>query len=998
MMAPGKPFAYSDLAPLLALANSRASNSFNLAGFYDVDPMYNDPSGNKYGYRQCQGFALAAQGTGYAPGDVVTLLNGSATVATFEVVMVTTTGAIIGLLVLTNPGFAPGGAGSTITANDPASPGALTGGSGTGATITFTVAQVGPQAQYALPDYTLGVGSVTGLVLNAAGTGYQVGDTLTLPQLATSTGTPSAHVTTVNGSGAITAFSVTGLVGTLTIPAVMTSLPATGGHGTGATFTGLFTLPQRPQWLTELNRLRNALQGSVTSLSGAEMSVSGPWPISGPDPDYKNQVFYFPDTGSGVSLTITSNFGSQINDTLETFAFFQSYFNGTPLTAPLRFMRTDTFVMVIGGSAPVQIDGVFAITIEWNWGAQGHQYSYSTGRVDFLNQTVAAPSAPSVSGNFPGTLNISIGAAAPANREQGGIAGNGYNYGSTVGNAMGNTYVSNIVVSYTVHQTVAPGIYTFAVDVGAGGGDEVTNAWGDAANDEFTTWVWPPLISIQGGFNTGNGANGAPNATASLTINSGAVPTAGIHNSKTVFKLPLGADTNGINAIIGQQIYDLKNPSDTTWTQTGVQPTWLPMVTRMSGWSITGLPPGFWTGVIPMLCDLKAVTFDLMPWNQIRTSNIDPHSAHWNPALLGDQANEDLVSNSYDNTQPVEAQAEPPAWMAATYFSKGFTILDSNGNLQTVTTVGTSGSTEPVWGTNVNSGTTDGGVQWVCAFAFKAPADTWSAHVVYALGAQIVDANGFFQQAVAVTSPGYSSTREPHWATAMGAQTVDFQVTWQVVGSTPRMHAAPHRLGGYPRYPIQWCSETITKLMVPTATSGLTIWGAYNQWQRNTWKATPLPAQYDPGWQQDNQAYGWWIYSVSLNRMKTVNKTLPAVAGNLIGAGDTGMTGIGAGDTGGLGAGGGAAAVSGDGEVSVTIGCMRNGAFVAFGTYLTGQTVKVLWPVFTSDALFYQCSERVDIQALAIASGNTVLMGPTAALPICAAFITDTEALLKLIV
>ena len=83
-------------------------------------------------------------------------------------------------------------------------------------------------------------------------------------------------------------------------------------------------------------------------------------------------------------------------------------------------------------------------------------------------------------------------------------------------------------------------------------------------------------------------------------------------------------------------------------------------------------------------------------------------------------------------------------------------------------------------------------------------------------------------------------------------------------------------------------------------------------------------------------------------------------------------------------------------EISVTIGCMRTptcggaAVFVPFGSYMTGETYQVFWPVFTSYALVYQASERVDVQAMAI--NNTVIC-----VALVAAFVTDTEALLKLI-
>jgi hypothetical protein len=126
-------------------------------------------------------------------------------------------------------------------------------------------------------------------------------------------------------------------------------------------------------------------------------------------------------------------------------------------------------------------------------------------------------------------------------------------------------------------------------------------------------------------------------------------------------------------------------------------------------------------------------------------------------------------------------------------------------------------------------------------------------------------------------------------------------------------------------------------------------------------------------WNGGNKALGWWIYSVTLNR---------------IGVNFNGQILLPTQD-----------ATGHRQEVSVTIGCMRNGVFVAFGTYMTGQTVQVLWPIFTSDALVYQCSERVDIQAVAIATGGAgVSVGTNAAgYPVCAAFVSDVTALLNLI-
>lgn len=88
-------------------------------------------------------------------------------------------------------------------------------------------------------------------------------------------------------------------------------------------------------------------------------------------------------------------------------------------------------------------------------------------------------------------------------------------------------------------------------------------------------------------------------------------------------------------------------------------------------------------------------------------------------------------------------------------------------------------------------------------------------------------------------------------------------------------------------------------------------------------------------------------------------------------------------------------------ELTVEIGCNRNGAFVPFQsvTIPAGQLdaqIYPLWPVFDgSRKLIYRCSEAVDIQAAAQSffqgSGHGV------SYPILASHYNDTEALLNLI-
>ena len=144
------------------------------------------------------------------------------------------------------------------------------------------VQQVGPTANYSFPDYSP-VGTVTGLVVTVGGTGYSVSDSLTLAEL------PgwSATVATVS-SGVITSITFTASSSPSPLPTTIAAMSAIGGHGTGAKLGGQFIVPQRPQWLTELNRLRNNLWNVLAQetnfFSSTSSAISGPWPIPGPSP------------------------------------------------------------------------------------------------------------------------------------------------------------------------------------------------------------------------------------------------------------------------------------------------------------------------------------------------------------------------------------------------------------------------------------------------------------------------------------------------------------------------------------------------------------------------------------------------------------------------------------------------------------------------------------------------------------------------------------------
>jgi len=222
------------------------------------------------------------------------------------------------------------------------------------------------------------------------------------------------------------------------------------------------------------------------------------------------------------------------------------------------------------------------------------------------------------------------------------------------------------------------------------------------------------------------------------------------------------------------------------------------------------------------------------------------------------------------------------------YFYAAAQIVDSNGNLQTLTTAGLSGSIRPNWG-----------ITQTLAGQFISPFTKQALFLDTLVGVSVGST---------VTGPGLSGTAivtaiypasggTPAIAMLNIASsiyttgnysftgiTIDGGCTWTYAGFAPLQS----RLASAPRYPFVWDSDPTT--FIPGA-------------------CPAAPA-------------GWWIYKVALNR------------------------------------------VLGTTPIPVDIGCYRSGSFVLFGSWLTGQTVDAMWPIFDNGTpLVYKCSERIDLQA-----------------------------------
>ncbi len=291
---------------------------------------------------------------------------------------------------------------------------------------------------------------------------------------------------------------------------------------------------------------------------------------------------------------------------------------------------------------------------------------------------------------------------------------------------------------------------------------------------------------------------------------------------------------------------------------------------------------------------------------------------------------------------------------------------------------------------------------------YKLPAP-WRPGVAIAAGAKILDGNGNTQTAGnAGTTMQTDGMTSPAWATNLGETTDDNGITWTLTAKNPpTMNRGNSRLNAIPPYPVVWDSDiwqAVTKVYIgkkirdtngeirictQAGVTGLTQpdWttGGGIQYDSegvpagNVGNAADIKdgtAQwsfYAPQavFNQHGGVYGKTIYKLAINRLAT-----PNMSGQDAGEGN-----------------------APDAAIAVTVGFYRNGAFVALGTYQTGTRPIVNWPVFTATPLVYQCTERVDVQAICIQPTIIGFTGETGAvsMPLAAAYYNDTEAILNLL-
>jgi hypothetical protein len=230
----------------------------------------------------------------------------------------------------------------------------------------------------------------------------------------------------------------------------------------------------------------------------------------------------------------------------------------------------------------------------------------------------------------------------------------------------------------------------------------------------------------------------------------------------------------------------------------------------------------------------------------------------------------------------------------------------------------------------------------------------WQAATWYPTNYIILDSNGNYQTMTTPTG-GLAGAFEPsspsatvNWGTTVGAMTVE---------------------GGYSIGGVGLISSSVahwqcTKTTSPTKDSIVPAVARQFSLPSHpciySGSKAIVPSTFTP--------QGWWIYSIT-----------PTRNGSITGSFNYPKTG----------------------SAQCQVGCLRNGTFVQFGTgsYTTGTTYRVNWPIFTPNYLIVSSSvsESINVEALAISCGNNFTTNGTVSYPICGAYVDDMSAMLSLL-
>jgi hypothetical protein len=151
------------------------------------------------------------------------------------------------------------------------------------------------------------------------------------------------------------------------------------------------------------------------------------------------------------------------------------------------------------------------------------------------------------------------------------------------------------------------------------------------------------------------------------------------------------------------------------------------------------------------------------------------------------------------------------SWAANTWYAASFVIVDSNTNLQQLTTAGITGGGAPAWAIVAGNTTADGTAVWTCkgsgawvASATHAAGDLVVATFTYYTTTSVWEASvqryvtftvsNTVTAVFTCTTAGISGANAPGWSNGLGTTTVDGSVTWTNTGTPPAWPGATQTL------------------------------------------------------------------------------------------------------------------------------------------------------------------------------------------------------------
>lgn len=222
--------------------------------------------------------------------------------------------------------------------------------------------------------------------------------------------------------------------------------------------------------------------------------------------------------------------------------------------------------------------------------------------------------------------------------------------------------------------------------------------WGTASSPFFTTYLIDPNGNIQQLTGTVFPITHVTVATNVLTITSTATINS-IFASGDIVTFP-----NGMTAsFLDGKTVEISTVTPTTFTAVFINPDYSAGETATGtgvgqGTPMSGATTPTWSTVVPSFSNdfQGGITVD----GTVQWTNRGVTIENWG------------IQPPTTALEPTKGAAFNANWAANTFYSLAAVIIDTNGNLQQVTTAGLAASSTPTWATSVGVTTTDGTVTW----------------------------------------------------------------------------------------------------------------------------------------------------------------------------------------------------------------------------------------------------------------------------------------------